>query len=145
LRRHSGEVGGHRRTVLVVNKYLTGSTPVTLNLSQFAAGPAAHAWQLTASNSIQHLADVPISNGALTAQLPLKSITLFVIPTASGHSCDLNVDGAVNVVDVQMTINQVLGIVPCTNADLQQNGQCNVIDVQRVINAALGGTCAIGP
>ena len=34
-----------------------------------------------------------------------------------------------NVVDVQLTINQVLGIVPCTNADLQQNGQCNVIDV----------------
>jgi len=130
---------------MVVSKYLAGATPVTLNLSQFPAGPTAHVWQLTASNTIQHLADVPISNGANTAQLPLQSITLFVIPAGGVRSCDLNADGAVNVVDVQMTINQVLGIIPCTNADLQQNGQCNVIDVQRVVNAALGGACTTGP
>ena len=132
-------------TILVVSKYLTGSTPASLNLSHFAAGPAAHVWQLTASNAIQHLADVPVSNGAITAQLPQQSITLFVIPVSNPASCDINANGAVNVVDVQLTINQVLGIVPCTTADLQHNGQCNVIDVQRVVNAALGGPCVVGP
>lgn len=131
-------------TIMVVNKYLTGSTPATVNLSQFGAGPAAHVWQLTATNAIQHLADVPVSNGAITAQLPQQSITLFVIP-ASAASCDVNADGAVNVVDVQLAINQVLAILPCTTGDLQHNGQCNVIDVQRVVNAALGGPCVTGP
>jgi hypothetical protein len=60
-------------------------------------------------------------------------------------SCDVNADGAINIADVQMAINQLLGIVPCATADLQQNGHCDVIDVQRVIIAALGGTCRIGP
>ena len=102
-------------------------------------GTGSARWQLTASNAIQHLADVPVSNGAISAQLPQQSITLFVIPVSNPASCDINANGAVNVVDVQLTINQVLGIISCTTADLQHNGQCNVIDVQRVVNAALGG------
>lgn len=130
-------------TIMVVNKYLTGSTPVSLSLSQFTAGPAAHVWQLTASNAIQQLADVQVSNATISAQLPQQSITLFVIP--SGDACNLTGDGAVNVVDVQLAINQALGIAPCTSADLQHNGQCNVIDVERVVNAALGGSCVTGP
>jgi hypothetical protein len=132
-------------TILVVSKYLTGSTPVSLSLSQFAAGPVAHVWQLTASNSIQQLADVPVSSGTIAATLPQQSITLFVIPASIAGSCDINADGVVNVVDVQLTINQALGIISCTTADLQHNGQCNVIDLQRVINAALGGKCVTGP
>jgi hypothetical protein len=59
-------------------------------------------------------------------------------------SCDLNSDGKVNILDVQIALNQALGISPCTIASLQQNGQCNVVDVQRVITAALGGACVIG-
>jgi hypothetical protein len=132
-------------TVMVVSKYLTGSTPASLNLSHFTAGPAGHVWQLTASNAIKQMADVPVSSGALTAQLPAQSVTLFVIPLGYTASCDINADGVVNVVDVQLTINQVLGTLPCTTADLQHNGQCNVVDVQRVVNAALGGNCVIGP
>ena len=130
-------------TIMVVNKYLTGSTPVSLSLSQFTAGPAAHVWQLTSANTIQQLADVAVSNATISAQLPQQSITLFVIP--SGDACNLTGDGAVNVVDVQLAINQALGIAPCTSADLQHNGQCNVIDVERVVNAALGGSCVTGP
>ena len=132
-------------TIMVVSKYLTGSTPATVNLSQFAAGGAAHVWQLTASNTIQQLADVPVSNGAIAPQLPQQSITLFVIPASNAASCDVNADGVVNVVDVQLAINQVLARVPCTTADLQHTGQCNVVDVQRVVNAALGGPCVTGP
>jgi PKD repeat protein len=72
-------------TVMVVSKYLAGSTPATLNLSQFAVGTVAHVWQLTAANAIQQLPDVPISNGAITSQLPPQSITLFVIPAGNGN------------------------------------------------------------
>jgi hypothetical protein len=58
-------------------------------------------------------------------------------------SCDLNGDGAINLLDVQSAINQALGIAPCTTADLQQTGQCTVVDVQRVINASLGSACVL--
>ena len=130
-------------TIMVVNKYLTGSTPVSVSLSQFTAGPAGHVWQLTASNAIQQLADVPVSNATISAQLPQQSITLFVIPT--GDACNLKGEGAVDVVDVQMAINQAIGISTCTSADLQHNGQCNVVDVERVLQAALGRSCVTGP
>jgi hypothetical protein len=59
-------------------------------------------------------------------------------------SCDLNGDGVVNSSDVQLAINQALGISTCSSAALQGNGQCNVVDVQRVIIAALGGACITG-
>ncbi len=130
-------------TVVAINKYLTGSTPVTLTLANFGAAPGAHVWQLTGSNTIQQLPDVAVSASAITATLPQQSITLFVIP-AIAHACDLNGDGTVNVVDVQLAINQALGLAACTTADLQQNGQCNVIDVQRIIDMVLGGSCLTG-
>ena len=45
-------------TVMVISKVLSGSTPVSLNLANFAPGAAAQAWQLTSSNTITRLADV---------------------------------------------------------------------------------------
>jgi hypothetical protein len=62
-----------------------------------------------------------------------------------GLSCDLNADGATNVTDAQIALNQATGKAPCTTGDLTQSGTCNVIDVQRVINTALGSVCKIGP
>jgi hypothetical protein len=59
-------------------------------------------------------------------------------------SCDLNGDGQVNVLDVQLAVNQALGVSPCTAADLQQNNVCDVTDIQRVVAASLGGACVIG-
>jgi Right handed beta helix region len=59
-------------------------------------------------------------------------------------ACDLNGDGVINSADVQIAINQTLGVTPCTGASLENNGQCTVVDVQRVINASLGGSCLTG-
>ena len=67
-------------TVMVINKVLTGSTPTTVSLAGFAAGPAAHVWQLTAANVITPLPDVPVSGGSVALSLPPQSITLLVIP-----------------------------------------------------------------
>jgi len=66
------------------------------------------------------------------------------IAFGASSACDLNSDGAVNVVDVQLEINQALGVLPCTNGSLDGSGHCNVTDVQRVVNAALGGICRMG-
>jgi hypothetical protein len=63
---------------------------------------------------------------------------------SSTNSCDLNGDGTVNVVDVQLAVNMALGRMTCTSF---VNGPdvCNVLVVQRVINAALSGTCVVSP
>jgi len=52
---------------------------------------------------------------------------------------DINGDGQVNAVDVQLVINAALGIdIGGMNADINGDGQVNAVDVQLVINAALG-------
>src|SRR5207253_4295918 len=82
-------------TVLVVNKNLydpanpSATTPITINLSNFAAGGAAQEWQLAAVNpgnqtsaAITRRADVTVSGNSLTVSVPMESATLFVIPAA---------------------------------------------------------------
>jgi hypothetical protein len=51
--------------------------------------------------------------------------------------CDVNRDGAINVLDVVVEVNMVLGVIPCTNT----SGVCTTTSVQRVVNAALGFGC----
>jgi hypothetical protein len=64
---------------------------------------------------------------------------------AEGPSaCDIDGDGFINSVDVQLVVDQVLGISACVTGDLLHTTQCNVADVQRVINASLGGPCVTG-
>jgi len=60
-------------------------------------------------------------------------------------TCDLNRDGGVDVVDVQLSVNQLLGQASCTTSDLNGDGSCTVIDLQRVVNAVLGQACRVGP
>ena len=65
---------------------------------------------------------------------------------ATYSPCDLNHDGVVNVLDVQLSINQVIGLASCTTSDLVGSGTCTVIDVQRIINTATGSAaCRTGP
>jgi hypothetical protein len=66
-------------TVMVVNKDLTGTTPLTLSVAHFRGGSAAQVWEL-ASGSIKKLDNVPISASQVQATLPAQSVTLFVIP-----------------------------------------------------------------
>ena len=66
-------------TVMLINK-VAGSTPVTLPLSNYAAGPSAQAWQLTSANAITRLTDVALSGSTLTTTVPGQSVTLFVVP-----------------------------------------------------------------
>jgi hypothetical protein len=65
--------------------------------------------------------------------------------TGTPGTCDLNGDGVVDAVDVQLSINKALGLNTCGNGDLVGTGVCTVVDTQRVINAALGASCRLGP
>jgi hypothetical protein len=55
--------------------------------------------------------------------------------------CDVNQDGVVNVSDVQMTIDEALGIKSSANA-MNHGGITNVVEVQIVTNAVLGKNCS---
>ena len=72
-------------TLTVISKTLTGSTPVTVSLSNFAGNGSAQVYQLTSANAITRLADMTYSGGALSATVPPQSVTLFVLPAAGGN------------------------------------------------------------
>jgi len=67
-------------TVMVIAKVLSGSTPVTVNLANFAPSAAVNVWQLTASNTITRLSDLTVSGTSFTTTVPAQSVTLFVVP-----------------------------------------------------------------
>jgi len=64
--------------------------------------------------------------------------------STSASTCDLNADGVVDGVDVQIAVEQAIGKATCGSADLEQNGTCTVVGVQRIVNASLGQSCRVG-
>lgn len=72
-------------TVMMISKYLSGSTPATVSLANFSAAGAAQVWQLTSANAINRLADLPVSGSNVALSLPAQSVTLLVIPAGGGN------------------------------------------------------------
>ncbi|OGR46420.1 MAG: hypothetical protein A2X37_07800 [Elusimicrobia bacterium GWA2_66_18] len=100
-----------------------------------------HVVESTTTSTSPRQEVLPVVNGV--ARLSLSGSPVFV-EGATATDCDLNRDGATNVVDVQLQVNQALGAAACAS-DLNRDGSCNVIDIQRVVNADLGGQCVLGP
>ena len=71
-------------TVMVINKVLSGSTPVTVSIPNFANQGRAQVWQLTAANTISRLSDVTFSGSTVSLTVPQQSVTLLVIPASAG-------------------------------------------------------------
>jgi hypothetical protein len=68
-----------------------------------------------------------------------------VCARAGGFSnCDVNHYGVTNAADVQMLIDEALGI-DAPNHDLSADGVVNIVDIQFVIQAVLGQGCAADP
>ena len=70
-------------TAMVVNKVLSGSALVVVNMTNFNGAGTAQVWQLTSANSINRLPDLNYSNGTLSNTIPAQSITLFVLSAAT--------------------------------------------------------------
>jgi hypothetical protein len=66
-------------TVMVVNKALSGSTPINVRLSGVVPRGPAQVWQL-AGNAITHPPDVALAGNVVATTVPGPSVTLFVIP-----------------------------------------------------------------
>jgi hypothetical protein len=72
----------------------------------------------------------------LTSGTLVRCNACYLEPIAA--SCDINSDGVVDIFDVRLAINQVIGSSACT---AYPDDTCDVAKVQRVINASLGGPC----
>jgi hypothetical protein len=152
----TGTAGQALANPLVVEVTNSSGSPVsgvTVTFAVTAGGGSLSA--TTVSTNSSGLASTTLTLGlsagtntvtASSGTLAGSPITFSVTAAASAYSpCDLNYDGVVNVLDVQLAIDQALAPAKCTNADLQGNGQCTVVDVQRIINASLGQACLTGP
>jgi hypothetical protein len=82
--------------------------------------------------------------GSLVAVSDTSNFSEIHLPALSGGlnftPCDVNYDGVVNSLDVGISKNELLAVLPCAN-DLNGDGQCNVVKLQRVIDASSGGAC----
>jgi hypothetical protein len=87
-------------------------------------------------------AGLAATSTAHTAALAGPYGQLFALQVAL-NACDLNSDGAVNLLDVQSAVNMTLGTLPCT-ATILGPGACSVLMIQRVVNAAMTGACVTG-
>jgi hypothetical protein len=70
-------------TVMVVSKYLTGTSPIVINVTNFTGNGTAQVWQVNPSNVIAQLSTLPYSASALQTVVPGQSVTLFVFPPSS--------------------------------------------------------------
>jgi len=86
--------GDGAMTVMVISKVLSGSTPVTVNLANFAASGVAQAWQLTSANAITRLADVNFAGSTFADSVPAQSITLYVVAGGTPNTPPTAVVGA---------------------------------------------------
>lgn len=70
-------------TLMLVNK-ATAAASTTVEIRSFSPAAAAPVYQLRSTNTIARLADAAVSGGRATLSLPAQSITLLVVPRATG-------------------------------------------------------------
>ena len=112
-------------------------SPVTIPSAGTATSRFAFSAATSGAYSLVNV-NVNLDNSALVCDK-----IMLVSGSAPAATCDANADGSTNVVDVQLSVNQALGVSSCAS-DINQDGTCNVVDVQRMVNAALGGACVGG-
>lgn len=88
-------------TVMILCKYLSGNTPVTVNLSHFTHRGTAQVWQLTAANVIQRLSDISFNGHAFQLTVPAQSLTLLVLPSGNAAAPSINSTAAVKPATVE--------------------------------------------
>jgi PKD repeat protein len=73
-------------TIMVISKYLSGTTPVSIALSNFSAGGTAQVYQLTSANAITRLSDLSFGGSTVAFTAPAQSITLLVLPNGTPNT-----------------------------------------------------------
>lgn len=87
------------------------------------------------ANAVAGSYNVTAGIGSFSATFALTNIAVAL------NKCDINADAKVNVTDVQLIIDQALGMASTLN-DLNGDGCVNVVEVQIVTNAVLKLGCS---
>jgi hypothetical protein len=99
----------------------------------------------TSSPTPTATATATATNTPDTSEPPTPTHTPTPTDTPSGIpiDADVNQDGQVNVLDVQLCVNVILGSETdpdiVAHADVNEDGDVNVLDVQTIVNAILAG------
>lgn len=83
-------------TIMLINKELLEPAPISVAIHNFNASSVVEVWQLTTSNTITRLADVPVTDSHIymgDPPLPPQSITLLVVHAGFSDGFD---DGALD-------------------------------------------------
>jgi hypothetical protein len=125
--------------VTISGSNLNGTTAVRFN--------AVNAASFTVVSAAQVTATVPAaaSTGYITITTPLGTASSPSMFTVTTNVYDVNSDGAVNVLDMQLVINAILqGAATPSRYDINADGSINVLDLQVLINAILGAAASSG-
>lgn len=112
----------------VIKTSIPGSG-TTFNVGSLAASTTYY-FRLTAYDTSNNQSGFNVDSAGNNVQVSAR--------TPSTNVYDVNGDGVVNVTDVQITVNQALGLATCGTGNVNGDGACNVTDVQLVVNRALG-------
>jgi hypothetical protein len=136
--------GGYAAFVAILN-----SGGSALSYGTYLAGSVSQTgWGIALSPTREFIAvgytaspDFPVTSGAFQAALAGATDAFVARFSAKFSPCDINADQSINVSDVQLIVNEALGVIPASD-DLNRDGVVNVSDVQIVTNAVLGAVCS---
>jgi hypothetical protein len=131
--------GGIGTVVTISGTNLNGATSVKFNSTGATSFTVVSPVQITATVS------TGATSGKISVTTPLGTGNSSGAFTVNTSRCDINSDGSVNVLDIQLLINSILGILGSpTNCDINSDGSTNVLDLQLLINVILGiGSCFV--
>ena len=131
-------------TFWAIANHPLGTAPFTISAPASSGLQVSFASQTTSVCTVLGSQVTLVSVGTCTIQATQGGNTNYAAATPVNQSfevtpslCDLELNGSINVADVQAIMNEALGVTMATN-DLNGDGVVNVLDVQIEISAALG-------
>ncbi len=126
----SGSVG---TPVTITGTNLNGATAVRFNLTN------ATGFTVVSPTQINAAVPAGAASGPVIVTTPAGTATSSTSFTVATNRCDVNSDRSVNILDIQLLINRILGIPGSpVNGDLNRDGNTNVQDLQLLVNVILG-------
>jgi hypothetical protein len=118
------------------NNVLASATSRFSN-NEFRSGvPGSISGERLALNTVVNIAQVIITGANVGTSFTMDDVLI-----SPFSPCDLSQDGATNVLDVEQLIDEVVQLTPAIH-DLNMDGVVDINDIQIVLNAALGLGCA---